>query len=452
MASKSPQLKLGAFLFSTGHHVAAWRHPAAQADSGVNIKHYIELARAAERAKFDLVFLEDGLGVRERNVLVSSQTARAVHFEPVSLLAALAVQTRQIGLVGTQSTTYFEPYTVARGFTSLDHLSGGRAGWNMVTSATQVEAENFGLADQRLHADRYERAEEFIDVVFKLWDSWEDDTVIVDKKNGIFYDPAKLHPIDHEGRHFSVKGPLNLPRAPQGRPVLVQAGSSVPGKTLAARTAEVIFTAAQTLAEGQEFYGSVKEQTRQFGRDPDSLKIMPGIFPVVGRTESDARAKFEELQSLVAPAVGLSVLSHHLGGIDLSGYPLDEPIPEAILETQGNKSRQELLINLARRERLSIRELYLRIAGARGHWQVVGTPKEIADALEERFRDQAADGFNIMPPVLPSGLDDFIELVLPELRRRGLFRTEYEGKTLRENLGLRRPASNFAHQVFDATV
>ncbi len=439
MSRRTGQLKLGAFLYPGGHHVAAWRHPDAQADAGVNFAHYAALARAAEAAKFDLVFLADGVSVRGDDIDALSRTATRYvgQFEPITLLSAVAALTSRIGLVATASTTYNEPFHIARKYASLDHISGGRAGWNLVTSADEREAYNFGREAHLAHALRYQRAEEFYDVVTGLWDTWEDDAFLRDKESGIFFDPEKLHYLEHQGEHFRVRGPLNVPRPPQGHPVVVQAGSSEAGKALAARSAEVIFTAQQTLEDAQAFYADVKGRLAAHGRTPDELKIMPGVFPVVGRTRAEAEAKYQEIQDLIHPVVGLSLLSKHIGA-DLTGVDVDGPLPD-LPETNGAKSRQALLVALARRENLTIRELYLRIAGARGHWTVVGTAEDIADQLQERFEGYGADGFNVMPPHLPKGLDDFIEHVIPELRRRGLFRTEYEGKTLRENLGLARP-------------
>jgi N-acetyl-S-(2-succino)cysteine monooxygenase len=440
MSQRSGHLRLGAFLYPTGHHIAAWRHPHALADAGSRFRHYVELARAAEAAKFDLIFLADGSGTRGDNVEYLSRTAHSyvAQFEPLTLLSALAAVTERIGLVGTASTTFNEPYHIARKFASLDHISGGRAGWNLVTSSNEHEAKNFGFDQHLAHARRYERAEEFAEVVTGLWDSWDEDAFVHDKAAGRFFDPAKRHVLDHRGEFFNVRGPLNVARAPQGHPVVVQAGSSEAGKALAARTAEVIFTAQQRLEDAVAFYADVKGRLAAYGRDPDDLKIMPGVMPIVGRTESEAREKFETLQALIDPVVGLAMVSSLTGGIDLSGYPLDGPIPE-LPETNASKSRQSLTLALARRENLTIRELSLRVAGARGHWQLVGTPEQIVDALEERFVNYGADGFNVMPALLPDGLDDFIALVLPELRRRGLFRSEYEGRTLRDHLGLKRP-------------
>ncbi|EJN02128.1 LLM class flavin-dependent oxidoreductase [Phyllobacterium sp. YR531] len=440
MSKRQEQLKLGAFLYPTGHHIAAWRHPEAQADAGSNFAHYAELARIAEEAKFDLIFMADGVGTRGTDTEALSRTAQryVAQFEPLTLLSALAALTKKIGFVATASTTYNEPYHIARKFASLDHISGGRAGWNLVTSSSENEAHNFNRDHHVAHADRYERAEEFADVVVGLWDTWEIDAFVRNKESGIFYDPSKQHLLNHHGKHFKVRGPLNVSRAPQGHPVIVQAGSSEPGRNLAARTAEVIFTAHQDINDARAFYSDVKSRLTRYGRSADDLKIMPGIFPVVGKTQSEAEEKFQQIQELIHPAVGLSLLNGMAGDVDLSQYPLDGPLPD-VTETNGSKSRQKLMIELARRENLTIRQLYLRVAGARGHWQVVGTASTIVDQMEDWFNTGAADGFNVMPPHLPVGLTDFVEHVLPELRKRGLFRNEYEGNTLRNHLGLREP-------------
>ncbi len=439
MAERS-QLRLGAFLYPTGHHIDAWRHPDAQADAGSNFAHYVELAQLAERGKFDLIFMADGVGTRGTDIEALSRTATryVAQFEPITLLSALAAVTRNIGFVATASTSYNEPYHIARKFASLDHISGGRAGWNLVTSSSEHEAHNFGRDEHYAHGERYERAEEFADVVTGLWDTWEEGAFPRDKQSGLYFDPDKQHVLNHKGKFFKVRGPLNVARSPQGHPVLVQAGSSEPGKELAARTAEVVFTAHQTFEDARTFYTDLKGRLRKYGRHADDLKVMPGIFPVVGRTIAEAEEKFEQIQELIHPVVGLALLSGMTGGVDLSAYPLDGPVP-ALPETNASKSRQRLLLDLAHRENLTIRQLYLRIAGARGHRQIVGTPAQIADEMQHWFTGGAADGFNIMPPHLPVGLRDFVDLVLPELRRRGLFRNEYEGTTLRQNLGLRTP-------------
>lgn len=442
--SAKKQLKLGAFLMSSGHHVAAWRHPDAPADGGLNFQHYRRLAETAERGKFDMIFFADGVAVRERGKGTQAWSRSAVvHFEPLTLLSALSVVTEHIGLAATVSTTYNEPFHLARKFASLDYLSGGRAGWNLVTSATVAEAKNFSREKHMDHTLRYERAKEFVDVVTALWDSWEDDAFLRDKESGIYFDPDKLHIPNHKGKHFSVRGPLNVARPPQGYPVIIQAGSSEDGQNLAAQTAEVVFTAQQTLTEAQAFYSGLKGKLAQYGRSPDHLKIMPGVFPVIGKTEQEAKDKYEQIQALIHPQVGLGLLSGLVGGVDLSGYPLDGPVPD-LPDTDLAKSRLKLLTDLAKRENLTIRQLYLAIAGARGHRTILGTPEQIADQLEDWFVNGGADGFNIMPPYLPGGLEEFVDLVIPELQRRGLFRTEYEGRTLRENLGLPRPANQFS--------
>lgn len=441
------QLRLGAFLMSSGHHLAAWRYPDARADGGLSFEHFKQVAQTAERGKFDMIFFADGVAVRDRgNIEALSRAGHVAHFEPLTLLSALSVVTERIGLAATVSTTYNEPYHLARKFASLDYLSGGRAAWNLVTSATNAEAQNFNRDKHPDHTPRYQRAREFVEVATKLWDSWEDDAFLRDKESGLYFDPDKLHIPNHKGEHFSVKGPLNVARPPQGYPVVIQAGSSEDGKNLAAQTAEVIFTAQQTLEDAQAFYADVKGRLAQYGRSPEHLKIMPGIFPVIGRTEQEAKEKFEQLQELIHPSVGLGLLSGLVGGVNLSNYSLDEPLPN-LPDTELAKSRLKLVKDLAQREQLTIRQLYLAIAGARGHRQIVGTPEYIADQLEEWFINEGADGFNIMPPYLPGGLDEFVDLVIPELQRRELFRTEYEGRTLRENLGLPRPDNQHRAKV-----
>jgi alkanesulfonate monooxygenase SsuD/methylene tetrahydromethanopterin reductase-like flavin-dependent oxidoreductase (luciferase family) len=414
----SPEMKLGAFLMPTGHHIAAWRHPDAAADMGLHFEHYIRLAQAAEEAGFDLLFLEDAAGLREENARTASQTARSLGFEPLSLLAAIAAQTSRIGLVATASTSYNEPYALARAFATLDLLSGGRAGWNLVTSASEIEAANFGAEGLRKHVDRYHRADEFADVVAQLWDP---------------ADRSAL--LNHKGEHFVVQQGLGLAASPQGKPVMVQAGASDVGRDLAARTADVVFTAAQTFDSAKSFYHDVKARTRAAGRNPDHIKIMPGVSPVVAATRAEAQAKVDALQDLIPDEVGLSLLSSYLATDALKGLPLDGPMPE-LETTQGMQSRQALVVEQARRDNLTIREVARHFAGARGHWRLVGTAQDIVDELEQWFTGGACDGFNVMPAFFPGELDSFIALVVPELRRRGLFRQIYEGDTLRANLGL----------------
>lgn len=433
------KIKLGAFLPGGGQHIAAWRHPDSPADGATSFEFHKQLAQTAERGLFDAYFLADtlsvGLGGREGG------NAKIAGFEPVTLFSALAPLTKNIGFIATSSTTYEEPYTLARKFASLDLISGGRAGWNVVTSAGDDTARNFNRDKQLDHADRYYRAHEHVEVVKALWDSWEDDAFIRDKESGRFYDTDKLHDINHKGAHFQVKGPLNAPRPVQGHPVIVQAGQSEDGRGLAAHSAEVIFTAHQKLETAQEFYRDIKRRVRAAGRNPEHVLIMPGVAPFVGRTEEEARAKYKQLTDLIIPEDGLALLNGLAGQtLDIRGYPLDGPLPPQD-ETEGMKSRQILIRQIADENGFTIRQLYEWVATARGHYTVVGTPEQIADQLESWFRNDAADGFNILPPWLPGGLDDFVELVIPELQRRKLFRTAYEGSTLRENLGLPRPVN-----------
>nr|WP_234811280.1 LLM class flavin-dependent oxidoreductase [Xaviernesmea oryzae] len=435
-------IKLGAFLTATGQHIAAWRHPDVKEDGGVNLQEYIRIVKVAERGKFDMMFLADNAGVWERDIDSDGRSSRAAYFEPITLLSALASVTENIGLVATATATFNEPYNVARKYASLDHLSGGRAGWNLVTSANEAEAYNFGFDVHLAHAERYKRAREFADVVLGLWDSWEDNSFIRDKQSGRYFDPATLHILRHKGEYFSVRGPLNVPRTPQGRPIVVQAGSSEDGMDLAALCADVVFTAQPTLEDGAAFYKTLKSRLPAYGRSQDDLKIMPGLSPVVGRTKAEAEDKFAELQNLIDPIVGLGLLSS-MAGYDLSGYDVDGPFPD-IPDSNTGKGRLKVLKDTAHRENMTIRQLYMRIAGTRGHHLVIGTPQEIADKMEEWFKGDAADGFNIMPQSLPGSLTDFVDLVIPELQRRGLFRTEYEGRTLRANLGLRWPQNRFA--------
>ena len=439
----SRKLKLGAFLPGAGQHIAAWRHPDAPAAGALDFEHYKRLAQTAERGLFDAFFLADGLAANFGGNTGTGVSEKAVGFEPVTLFAALSVVTKHLGFIATASTTYEEPYTLARKFASLDHLSKGRAGWNLVTSAGDATARNFGLDRQRPPAERYERANEFVDTVTALWDSWEDDAFIRDKASGRFFDPDKVHAPRHKGKHFSVEGALNVARPPQGYPVIVQAGQSEPGRELAARTAEVVFTAQQNLQDAQAFYRDVKGRLARYGRHADEIKIMPGVSVYVAPTEEEARAKLQELNSLIHPDAGLGLLGGLSGEVDLSRYPLDGPFPE-LPKSEGFVSRPQMMADIARQHGFSIRQLYEWVATARDHWTVIGTPTQVADQLQEWFDNEAADGFNVLPPVLPGSLDDFVELVIPELQRRGIFRTEYEGTTLRENLGLTRPENQFA--------
>jgi FMN-dependent oxidoreductase (nitrilotriacetate monooxygenase family) len=431
------QLHLNAFLMGTGHHEAAWRHPDSHPQDTLDARHYARLAQIAERGKMDSIFFADNLAVGS-NVRYGTGN----HLEPVTLLSAIAMLTDRIGLIATASTTYHEPFQLARKFASLDHISSGRAGWNIVTSALEAEARNFNLDMRPAHEDRYARASEFVEAVQRLWDSWADGARVLDKSGGQFADPDLISAIDHVGPHFQVQGPLNIARPVQGHPLLVQAGSSESGREYAAKYAEAVFTAQQTLADGQAFYADLKARAVMYGRRPEQLVILPGICAVLGGTEAEAKAKEADLNALISPEYGVEQLSRMIEH-DLSGYPLDGPLPELPGEDsiEGMKSRSTLVTQIARRDDLTIRQLIERLAGGRGHRVFSGTPEQVADQLDLWFHSGAADGFNIMPPNLPGGLEDFVEHVVPELQRRGLFRTEYTGTTLRQHYGLERPAN-----------
>lgn len=439
-------MHLGAFFFGVGHHLAAWRHPDVDAGAASSIESLKAWTRIAEDAKFDAIFFADNVGLPGPPDGAVAKNALWYPLDPLITLAALSQSTTHIGLVATVSSTYLPPYHLARKYASLDQVSQGRSGWNLVTSGSDFEARSFGLDQQLAHAHRYARAHEYVKIVKGLWDSWEDDAFIHDKAANRFFDPDRLHRVAHAGEHYKVHGALQTPRAPQGYPVLVQAGSSGDGQDLAAATAEVVFTAQQSADEARAFYSGLKGRLAANGRTPDQLKILPGISPFVGRTQQEAQDKFDQLQGLIDPVLGVGLLSTFLGNVDLSAYDIDGPFPQDLPVTEGWKSRQELFEGMARRENLSIRQLYEKVAGARGHWTLVGTPESIADQLERWFTTGAADGFNVLAPTLPHGLKDFAELVIPELQRRGLFRTEYQGRTLREHLGLARPAHPAARQ------
>ncbi|MBJ9975068.1 LLM class flavin-dependent oxidoreductase [Pseudomonas sp. S75] len=440
MTRRTDQLKLGAFLANSGHHVAAWRHPLAQADASLDFDHFKSIARSAERGKFDALFVADVVALWGHHLDALSRTARAEHFEPLTLMAALAAVTDNIGLIATATTSYNEPYHIARKFASLDHLSKGRAAWNLVTSVVSDEAWNFGRETHLQHADRYQRAEEFHDVVKGLWDSWDDDAFLRDKASGQYFDPLKLHTLNHRGQHFSVRGPLNVARPPQGHPVLVQAGASESGMALAARVAEVIFASHHELPAAQAFYQDIKQRAAALGRNPDHIKILPGVTPFIGTTQERAQALFDEFQALIDPVLGLRLLADTLGeDIDLSGHDLDGPLPQTPAGQRG--SRRDQVLEMARRDKLSIRQLYLRLAGGN---PVIGTPEDIANSFEVWFQGRACDGFNVFFPYFPGSIDTFVDQVIPLLQARGLFRHEYEGRTLRENLGLPRPVNRFS--------
>ncbi|SEC83747.1 FMN-dependent oxidoreductase, nitrilotriacetate monooxygenase family [Streptomyces misionensis] len=435
------RLHLNAFLMNTGHHEASWRLPESDPYAHVDPRHYVRLARIAERGTFDSVFLADSPQLWSD---IGQRPAGAL--EPLTLLTALATATEHIGLIATASTSYNSPYDLARRLASLDIVSGGRAGWNIVTTAGAEAARNFGLEQEPPHAERYARAADFLDVALKLWDSWEDDAIVADKAAGVWGDDRKIHPPRHEGPYFRVAGALNVPRSPQARPLLVQAGSSADGKAFAARYAEAVFTAQQTLADAQVFYADLKYRTRRAGRNPEHLKVLPGIVPVIGSTEAEARAAERVLEDHIVPEHGLRRLERLLqlapDSLELDRrLPGDLP-PESAVE--GARSRYTLVVSLARREQLTVRQLIGRLGGGRGHQTFAGTPEQIADRIETWFTQGAADGFNVMPPVLPSGLDAFVEHVVPVLRARGLFREGYgPHRTLRERYGLPRPANRY---------
>jgi FMN-dependent oxidoreductase (nitrilotriacetate monooxygenase family) len=430
-------MKLGLFFMPVGHQLASWRHRDS-ADIGIDIHGQRKLAETAERGLMDMIFIADSFGITPG----AKRTAHLIALDPVTTLSALAMVTRHIGLVGTATTTYNEPFNIARRFASLDHISGGRAGWNIVTSFNPAEATNFGLDAPIARGERYRRAQEFVEVVRGLWDSWDDDAFPRDRASGLFFDPAKMHPLYHIGTHYKVSGPLNLPRSPQGQPILVQAGLSDDGRDLAAGVADVIFTVHRELAPAQAFYHDVKARASAVGRDPAQVLVMPGILPFVARTRHEARDQQERMLTHIHPEAGLDALSRTLG-VDLMNCDPDAPVPDI---PTGNlpQSRAVEFVHSARREKLTLRQLYERVVSVRGHHQVTGTPGDIADVMQHWFENGAADGFNVMPPIMPGGLDDFVDLVVPELQRRGLYRTAYEGPMLRDQLGLPRPRNRFS--------
>ena len=438
--SAQRQLHLGAFMRPVSIHTGAWRYPGAYPDANFNFQHIKTFAQRLEAAKFDAFFMADHLAVLNMPVDALKRSHTVTSFEPFTLLSALAAVTERIGLVATASTTFDTPYHIARRFASLDHISDGRAGWNIVTTANPDAALNFGETEQMDHGARYVRAREFYDVVTGLWDSFADDAFVRDADSGIFFDPAKMHTLAHEGPSLRVRGPLNIARPVQGWPVIVQAGSSEPGRQLAAETAEVVFAAESTLAAGQSFYADVKGRMRAIGRDPGHLKILPAAFVVVGETDEAARAKRAHLDSLVHYDSGIGSLNGMLG-YDVSGFDPDGPLPD-IPETNASKSARARIVEAARTKNLTIRELAQK-AGSYSGLAFVGTPATIAEGMAEWLHGEGCDGFNVMFPYLPEGLDDFVDRVVPELQRRGLFRTDYEGATLRENLGLPSPTNRF---------
>jgi FMN-dependent oxidoreductase (nitrilotriacetate monooxygenase family) len=442
MGAAKRQLHLNLFIHGRGHHEASWRHPASSPLALTDIRYYQDLAQRAEAALFDSIFLADQLALGDD----AAQAART-WLEPVTVLAAVAAATTRIGMIATCSTTYTEPFNLARQFGSLDHISNGRVGWNIVTSWLATAAANYGGTGQISHTDRYARAEEYMAVVTALWDSWAEDAVIDDRANGRYARPDRIRPIGHKGEHYQVAGPLNLPRTPQGRPVFVQAGSSDTGRRFAAHHAEAVFTAHMEKATAQAFYADLKSLIAAEGRSPEQVLILPGLSPMIAATEAEAQLMMRETNELSDPDVGRKRLSGRFGGHDFSHLPLDRPLvpgdfPEPS-SVEAARSRTEVILGLVRRENPTLRQLLGMLAGARGHFTFAGTPEQVADLIEDWFTDGAADGFNIMPPLLPSMLDVFSTEVVPLLQRRGLFRTAYEGKTLREHYGLPWPKSAF---------
>ncbi|MBI0579109.1 LLM class flavin-dependent oxidoreductase [Neobacillus cucumis] len=440
--SKKRQLKLGTIIHGVGGNIAAWRHPKVLTDASVNFEFYKEQAQKSEKAKFDFVFIADGLHINEKSLPHFLN-----RFEPLTILSALAAVTSRIGLAGTVSTSYSEPFTIARQFSSLDHISHGRAGWNVVTSPLEKTALNFSktIEEHPKHSKRYRIASEYLDVAKGLWDSWEDDAFIRDKKSGAFFDPEKLHQLNHRGEFFSVQGPLNIGRSKQGRPIIFQAGSSEDGKNLAAKDADAIFTSQETLADAQKFYQDVKRRTAEYGRNPDHILILPGIEPIVGKTEEEAEQKYQEIANLVSIEQALNYLGRFFEHHDFSQYSLDEPFPEiGDLGSNSFKSGTDRIKQEAKEKNLTLRQVALRAATPRTPF--IGTPEKVADLIQQWFEEFGADGF-IIHFNLPSNLTGFIDHVVPILQERGLFRTEYESNTLRGNLGLPFPVNRYAQSI-----
>ena len=435
------KLRLGAFMRPVSIHTAAWRYPGGTPDANFNLKALVQYAQTLERGKFDAFFMADHLAVLNMPMDALKRSATVTSFDPLTLLPALAMATKHLGLIATASSTFEPAYTIARRFASLDHISEGRAGWNLVTTSNPDAALNFGLDDQMPHAERYARAREFFDVVTGLWDSWADDAFVRDVENGIYFDPSRLHVLDHKGKYLKVRGPLNIARPVQGWPVIVQAGASDAGRQLAAETAEMVFAAGGPIDGARAFYADVKGRAARIGRNPDHIKILPGAFVVVGDSLDEAQEKRARLDSLVNYDSSIAAVSMALG-VDARTFDPDKPLPDDIPETEASKSGRDRVIELGKRENLTVRQIAGRLGGY-GGLGMLGTPAMIADQMEEWLVTEACDGFNVMFPYLPGGLDDFVDKVVPELQRRGLFRTEYEGTTLRENLGLPRPENRF---------
>ncbi|MGE0036393.1 MAG: LLM class flavin-dependent oxidoreductase [Xanthobacteraceae bacterium] len=435
MTAPRRQMHLGVFVLGTGDHSAGWRYDGAYT-SGCSLPVMKSIASIAERGKFDLLFLSDGLAMD-----VNDHPSFLNRFEPLTLLSALSMVTKHIGLGATVSTSFTEPYNVARSFASLDHISGGRAGWNVVTSTNAAAAFNFGRDRLNEHDLRYEIAGEFVDVVRGLWDCWDDGAIVADRSTGTFLDASKVRQLNHKGRFFQVKGPLNIERCPQGHPIIIQAGGSPPGQELSARSADIVFSVVNgEPASAKAAYDSLKQRVIKHGRRPEHVAILPGVMPIVGDTDAEAKETLDRLQSFLTPTNALTLVSQRIG-YDISGYPLDGPIPDFPEKTDRGQAFSRTLLDMARREKMTLRDLYNITAAARGHWVVCGSPKRIADVFEEWFTAERADGFVVMPPYFPGAFDAFVDKVVPELQRRGLYRTDYTGPTLRDHLGLEPPPS-----------
>ncbi|MDP7587595.1 MAG: LLM class flavin-dependent oxidoreductase [SAR202 cluster bacterium] len=435
------KMRLGAFFSGSGGNMASWRHPSAVPDGAVNLEYYQGMTRKAEAAKLDFVFFGDGLYISEK-----SHPNFLVRFEPLTLLAALAMDTTNIGLAATLSTTYSDPYTVARQFSSIDHLSNGRAGWNIVTSPLEGSAANYNKPEHPQHDLRYRMAGEFVEITKGLWDSWEDDALIRNKESGVFIDPSKMHRLDHKGEFYSVQGPLNISRSKQGAPVLIQAGSSEAGRGFAAKVADAIFTGQATSADAAGFYKDIKTRAKEAGRDPGEVLILPGCSPIVGDTPEEAEAKYQEIATLVVIDDALNYLGRYFNDMDFSPYNLDEPFPDlGDFGRNGWESTTDRIKQVAKEENLTLREMAIRSTTPRNEF--IGTPTQVADTMQSWFEKNAADGFMLVPSVLPQGFNDFVDHVLPILKERGLFRTEYESDTFRGNLGLPKPENRYTKQA-----
>jgi N-acetyl-S-(2-succino)cysteine monooxygenase len=424
------RMHLGVFVLGTGNHMAGWRYEGAFS-SHMELPVMREIARIAERGRFDLLFISDAMAMDP-----TDHPSFMCRFEPSTLISVLSAYTQHIGLGATVSTSFSEPFNVARIFGSIDHISGGRAAWNVVTSSNPRSALNFNLDEHMEHEFRYERANEFVDVVRGLWDCWEDGAIVADKATGRFIDPDKVRPLNHRGRFFKVRGPVNMARCPQGHPVIIQAGGSPSGLELAARTADVVFSVVQELVPAKQAYADLKGRMAKYGRPPEAISVLPGVMPIVGSSDAEAREKLAKLQSWVNTTNALTLVTSRIG-YDVTGHPLDGPVPPPPL-SQSSRTFHNVLYEMARRDEMTLRDLFNLTAAARGHWVVCGTPHTIADTLEQWFVEGAADGFNILPAWFPGGFSEFVDLVVPELQRRGLFRRDYEGTTLRDHFGLPR--------------